>query len=42
MLFDDNLDSQKQPEYLEALKALQTDNHKIAPDKTDQLQPADD
>ena len=42
LLFDDNLDAQKQPEYLEALKALQTDNHKIAPDKTDQLQPVDD
>ena len=42
LLFEDNLDSQGQPAYLETLSAeCQTDDHKVPPNKTDQVQPVD-
>ena len=42
LLFQDNLDAQKQPEYLQYLKdECQTDDHKVPPNETDQVQPID-
>ena len=41
LLFQDNLDAQKQPAYLDALKALGIDDHKVPPNETDQVQPVD-
>lgn len=41
LLFQDNLDSQKQPEYLAALKRWAVDDHKLPPNETDQVQPID-
>ena len=41
LLFQDNLDAQKQPEYLDYLKAWGVDDHKFPPNETDQLQPID-
>lgn len=41
LLIQDNLDGQCQPEYLEALKTLHVDDHKVPPNKTDQVQPID-
>ena len=42
LLIQDNLDAQKQPEYLDELKKLQTDDHKVPPNNTDETQPVDD
>ena len=40
---EDNLDSQKQPEYLQfCSEECQADEHKVPPNKTDQVQPVDD
>jgi len=42
LMFQDNLDAQKQPEYLDYLRdECQTDDHKVPPNKTDQVQPVD-
>ena len=41
LLFQDNLDSQKQPEYLNKLKNCGVDDHKLPPNETDQVQPID-
>jgi hypothetical protein len=42
LLFQDNLDAQKQPDYLSTLAdECQTDDHKVPPNKTDQVQPVD-
>ena len=41
LLFQDNLDSQKQPAYLEFLKSWAVDDHKVPPNETDQAQPID-
>ena len=41
LLFQDNLDSQKQPDYINSLKELGVDDHKLPPNETDQLQPID-
>ena len=41
LLFQDNLDSQKQPEYLDFLKEWGVDDHKVPPNETDQVQPID-
>ena len=41
MLFQDNLDSQKQPDYLNLLNDLCIDDHKVPPNETDQVQPVD-
>jgi hypothetical protein len=41
LLIQDNLDAQCQPEYLDALKALHVDDHKVPPNKTNQVQPID-
>jgi hypothetical protein len=41
MLIQDNLDAQCQPEYLEMLRELGVDDHKVRPNKTDQVQPID-
>ena len=41
LLFQDNLDSQKQPEYIQKLKDLGIDDHKVPPNETDQVQPVD-
>ena len=39
LLFQDNLDSQKQPDYISMLKDLNVDDHKLPPNETDQVQP---
>ena len=41
LLFQDNLDSQKQPEYIEYLRDCGVDDHKLPPNETDQVQPID-
>eukprot|EP00966_Prymnesium_polylepis_P024259 558799-Prymnesium_polylepis.2 len=42
LLFEDNLDAQCQPDYLNVLSSeCQTDDHKVPPNKTDQVQPID-
>lgn len=41
LLIQDNLDSQCQPAYLDELRALGVDDHKVPPNKTDQVQPID-
>ena len=41
LLFQDNLDSQKQPDYISLLKDLGVDDHKLPPNETDQVQPID-
>jgi hypothetical protein len=41
LLIQDNLDAQCQPEYLEMLRNLGVDDHKVPPNKTDQVQPID-
>ena len=41
LLFQDNLDSQKQPDYIECLKDSGVDDHKLPPNETDQVQPID-
>ena len=41
LLFQDNLDSQIQPEYIGELKKHATFNHQVPPNKTDQVQPVD-
>ena len=43
LLFQDNLDSQKQPAYLEFLKSWAVDDHtcKVPPNETGQAQPID-
>ena len=41
LLFQDNLDSQKQPEYLNVLKNCGIGDHKLPPNETDQVQPID-
>ena len=42
LLFQDNLDAQKQPEYINYLKGIGVDDHKLpAPNETDQVQPID-
>ena len=41
LLFQDNLDSQKQPAYIDALAELGVDDHKVPPDHTDEAQPID-
>ena len=41
MLFEDNLDSQKQPGYISLLKDWSVDDHKLPPNETDQVQPID-
>lgn len=43
LIFQDNLDSQKQPEYLDSLSNLcRTDDHKVVANNTDETQPVDD
>ena len=39
LLFQDNLDAQKQPQYLDYLKEWGVDDHKFPPNETDHLQP---
>ena len=39
LLFQDNLDSQKQPDYINMLKSWNVDDHKLPPNETDQVQP---
>ena len=39
ILFQDNLDSQKQPDYISFLKDWSVDDHKLPPNETDQVQP---
>ena len=41
LLFQDNLDSQKQPDYIKFLKDWCVDDHKLPPNETDQVQPID-
>ena len=41
LLFQDNLDAQKQPGYIDKLKASGVDDHKLPPNETDNLQPID-
>ena len=41
ILFQDNLDSQKQPDYINLLKDLGIDDHKAPKNETDQAQPVD-
>ena len=41
LLFQDNLDSQKQPAYVDFLKSWGVDDHKLPPNETDQVQPID-
>ena len=41
LLFQDNLDAQKQPAYIEYLKDWCVDDHKLPPNETDQVQPID-
>ena len=41
LLFQDNLDSQKQPDYIKFLKQWSVDDHKLPPNETDQVQPID-
>jgi hypothetical protein len=41
LLFQDNLDSQKQPEYIDLLKEWCVDEHKLPPNETEQVQPID-
>ena len=42
LLFQDNLDAQKQPEYIRYLREeCQTHDHKVPPNETDQVQPID-
>ena len=41
MLLRDNLDSQKQPAYIDFLKEWAVDDHKLPPNETDQVQPID-
>ena len=41
LLFQDNLDAQKQPAYIDYLKDLGVDDHKLPPNETDQVQPID-
>ena len=41
ILFQDNLDSQKQPDYISFLKDWSVDDHKLPPNETDQVQPID-
>ena len=41
LLFQDNLDSQKQPEYIDLLKEWCVDDHKLPPNETEQVQPID-
>ena len=41
LLFHDNLDSQKQPDYIEFLRDWGVDDHKLPPNETDQVQPID-
>ena len=41
LLFQDNLDSQKQPDYINLLKQCGVDDHKLPPNETDQVQPID-
>ena len=43
LLLQDNLDSQKQPEYLDVLSTnCRTDDHTVVPNNTDETQPVDD
>jgi hypothetical protein len=41
LLIQEHLDAQCQPEYLETLRDLGVDDHKVPPNKTDQVQPID-
>ena len=41
LLFQDNLDAQKQPDYVSFLNDLGVDDHKLPPNETDQVQPID-
>ena len=41
LLFQDNLDAQKQPEYIKYLHDWAVDDHKLPPNETDQVQPID-
>ena len=41
ILFQDNLDAQKQPDYVNFLKEWGVDDHKLPPNETDQVQPID-
>ena len=41
LLFQDNLDAQKQPDYLNFLAQWGIDDHKLPPNETDQVQPID-
>jgi hypothetical protein len=41
LLFQDNLDAQKQPDYIDFLKKWGVDDHKLPPNETDQVQPID-
>ena len=41
LLIQDNLDSQKQPDYIDLLKFIGLDDHKVPPNETDQVQPVD-
>ena len=40
LLFQDNLDSQKQPDYISLLKSWDVDDHKLPPNETDQVHPS--
>jgi hypothetical protein len=41
LLFQDNLDAQKQPDYIKLLSDWGVDDHKLPPNETDQVQPID-
>ena len=41
LLFQDNLDAQKQPDYIKLLSDWRVDDHKLPPNETDQVQPID-
>ena len=41
LLFQDNLDAQKQPDYIKLLSNWGVDDHKLPPNETDQVQPID-
>ena len=41
LLFQDNLDAQKQPDYINFLREWGVDDHKLPPNETDQVQPID-
>eukprot|EP00966_Prymnesium_polylepis_P102476 2373862-Prymnesium_polylepis.1 len=41
LLFQDNLDAQKQPDYVSYLRDWCVDDHKLPPNETDQVQPID-